>query len=119
MTDSITYAGVNLTKPRVMGENYPIAASEVVLIDGKRYQDSEGNYGTEFTIRGYTAARSDITSLLAKIGSAGSLVETRGATVTTYTNMRIVNMRIDDATDGLYLAWWVYLTFRRDTSGTS
>lgn len=117
MADSITFAGVTLTKPRVMSEGYPIASSDVTLIDGKRDIDSESNYGTEFTIRGYTASRADVTALLAKIGTSGSLVETRGAAVTTYTNMRLVGqVKVEDATSGLYTGWFVTLTLRRSTA---
>ena len=48
---TVTFDGVTLDRPHIQAIQYSVAATEVVLIDGKRAQDSESNYGTEYTIQ--------------------------------------------------------------------
>ncbi len=119
MTDSVSFDGVTLTKPRFTGEDYPIASSKKTLIDGKVKPYSEANVGREFTIKGYTENRADILALLGKVGISGTLIETKGLTTNAYENMRIVgpSIRVTDAR-GDHMAWWIELSFAQDTTGS-
>lgn len=71
---AITFDGVTLDKPRIQREGCMISASEGVLIGGKRDQDSESNYGTEYNFRCVSSTRTNYDLLKAKIGTAGTLL---------------------------------------------
>lgn len=111
MARSITFDGVTLDKPTIQAIDYSIAEGEVVLIDGKRDQDSESNYGTGYTILCHGTDRTNLELLKAKIGTAGTLM----LDTTNAGTYRIVSFREGPAPD--YLTYFFYtITLRRQTA---
>jgi hypothetical protein len=108
-----TFDGATINKPRIATVRFPIAGSEVVLIDGKRDQDTESNVGQEWDITSFATSSSDIATWAGKVGTAG-ILSIGSSNMGTY---RITALSVRPLVDDFSTVWAITMTFRRHTAG--
>ncbi len=108
---SVTFDGVTLQKPLIQNVTYRGSSSSDKLLDGTEAVNASTNYGFAVTFRCYTASFADITNLIAKYGTSGTLAV--GAT--NYTACKLVgDVSITPIQN--YSAWFYTFTIMKDTT---
>jgi len=106
---SVTFDGVNLSRPSFPEFHRSPITNETVLVSGKRSVQSTDELGFRVTFRCWTNDQSDISNLRAKIGSPYTLV-VDGVSYTNCYISRWTETKVDD------LNWAYSVGFVRDTT---
>lgn len=75
---AITFDGVTLQKPSPYAADYSPTTNETILLSGKHNIQSSTEHGYKVSFICLTTTEADITNLIAKIGTEGSLVDDNG-----------------------------------------
>lgn len=106
----VTFDGVELKEASKLSNTYPVLANETILLSGKRAIQASSEYGFAATYS-FLGTWSEVTAILQKVGTSGSLVDNQTTTTTCYI---YGDIKIEETDSPGYFT--CQIGFRQDTS---